>query len=169
MALPVRRSAGAPLAVEQWDPFRELIQGVFGNQMQNGQTTFIPRFDIEETEEAWIVEAELPGVRRKDVDVEVRDGELLITGEIKERERVGVLRHRTRRTGKFEIRVALPNDVDPDQVDARLENGVMLVEIPKPERVKPRKIDVGGNDEEAETVDTEPASSKSESGSTESA
>src|SRR4029079_858789 len=88
MALPVRRSAGAPLAVEQWDPFRELIQGVFGNTMQNGQSAFIPRFDIEESEDAWIVEAELPGVKRKDVDVEVRDGELLITGEIKERERV---------------------------------------------------------------------------------
>jgi HSP20 family protein len=147
MALPVRRSAGAPLAVEQWDPFRELIQGVFGNTMQNGQSAFIPRFDIEETEDAWIVEAELPGVKRK--DVEVRDGELLITGEIKERERVGVLRHRTRRTGKFEIRVALPNDVDPERVDARLDGGVMLVEIPKPERAKPRKVTVGG-DEEAE-------------------
>ncbi|HET9677173.1 MAG TPA: hypothetical protein VFP21_06690 [Solirubrobacterales bacterium] len=67
MALPVPRSAGAPLAVEQWDPFRELIQGVFGNTMQNGQSAFIPRFDIEETEDAWIVEAELPGVKRKDV------------------------------------------------------------------------------------------------------
>ncbi|HEX4307994.1 MAG TPA: Hsp20/alpha crystallin family protein [Solirubrobacterales bacterium] len=150
MALPVRRSAGAPLAVEQWDPFRELIQGVFGNSVQNGHTMFVPRFDIEETEEAWIVEAELPGVKRKDVDVEVRDGELLISGEIKERERVGVVRHRTRRTGKFEIRVALPDDVDADRVDARLENGVMVVEIPKPERAKPRKVTVGG-DEESES------------------
>ena len=41
MALPVRRSAGAPLAVEQWDPFRELIQGVFGNSVQNGQTVLL--------------------------------------------------------------------------------------------------------------------------------
>ncbi len=147
MALPVRRSAGAPLAVEQWDPFRELMQGVFGSTMQNGQTTFIPRFDIEETEDAWIVEAELPGVKRKDVDVEVRDGELLISGEMTERERVGVVRHRTRRTGKFEIRVALPADADPEQVDAKLERGVMSVEIPKPERVKPRKVTVGGDEE----------------------
>ncbi|HET9677174.1 MAG TPA: Hsp20/alpha crystallin family protein [Solirubrobacterales bacterium] len=77
----------------------------------------------------------------------MRDGELLITGEIKERERVGVLRHRTRRTGKFEIRVALPNDVDTERVDARLDSGVMLVEIPKPERAKPRKVTVGGSEE----------------------
>ena len=151
MALPVSRSAGAPLAVEQWDPFRELMQGVFGNAMQNGQTTYIPRFDIEETEDAWIVEAELPGVKRKDVDVEVRDGELLISGEIKERERVGMVRHRTRRTGKFEIRVALPADADPEQVDAKLDRGVMSVEIPKPERVKPRKVTVGGEEESEES------------------
>jgi HSP20 family protein len=151
MALPVRRSAGAPLAVEQWDPFRELVQGVFGSAMQNGQTIFIPRFDIEETEDAWIVEAELPGVKRKDVDVEVRDGELLISGEIKERERVGVVRHRTRRTGRFEIRVALPADADSAQVDAKLERGVMSVEIPKPERAKPRKVTVGGEEESEES------------------
>jgi HSP20 family protein len=150
MALPVRRSAGAPLAVEQWDPFRELMQGVFGSAMQNGQTAFIPRFDIEETEDAWIVEAELPGVKRDDVDVEVRDGELLISGEIKERERVGVVRHRTRRTGKFEIRVALPADADPEKVDAKLERGVMSVEIPKPERAKPHKVTVGGEEESGE-------------------
>jgi HSP20 family protein len=151
MALPVRRSAGAPLAVEQWDPFRELVQGVFGSAMQNGQTAFVPRFDIEETEDAWIVEAELPGVKRKDVDVEVRDGELLISGEIKERERVGVVRHRTRRTGRFEIRVALPADADPEQVDAKLERGVMSVEIPKPERAKPRKVTVGGDEDSEES------------------
>jgi len=151
MALPVRRSAGAPLAVEQWDPFRELMQGVFGSAMQNGQTAFIPRFDIEETEDAWIVEAELPGVKRKDVDVEVRDGELLISGEVKERERVGVVRHRTRRTGRFEIRVALPADADPEQVDAKLERGVMSVEIPKPERAKPHKVTVGGEEESEES------------------
>lgn len=144
MALPAQRSAGAPLAVEQRDPFRELMEGVFANRF-DGQI-HVPKFDIEETEDAWIVEAELPGVKRKDMDVEVRDGELLITGEIKERERVGIIRHRTRKTGKFEIRVALPGDVDPEQVDASLDDGVLVVEIPKPERTKPRKIEVGAHE-----------------------
>jgi HSP20 family protein len=145
MALPVQRSAGSPLAVEQSDPFRELMEGVFGNRLGDGQL-HVPKFDIEETEDAWIVEAELPGVKRKDMDVEVRDGELLVTGEIKERERVGIIRHRTRQTGKFEIRVALPGDVDPQRVDASLDDGVLVVEIPKPERTKPRKIEVGGQE-----------------------
>jgi hypothetical protein len=65
-----------------------------------------PAIDIEETEDAWVVEAELPGVKCDDVNVEMRDSELIITGEIKERERCGVLRCRTRRVGRFDYRVA---------------------------------------------------------------
>jgi HSP20 family protein len=149
MALPVRRSAAAPLAVDQRDPFRELMEGILSTRLGDGQI-HVPKFDIEETEDAWIVEADIPGVRRKDMNVEVRDGELLVSGEIKERERTGVLRHRTRQTGEFEIRVALPGDVDPGAVDASVEHGVLTVTIPKPERAKPRKIEVGGEEGSAE-------------------
>lgn len=145
MALPVRQSAAAPRAVAQWDPFQEIMEGVLASRLGEGKI-HVPRFDIEESEDAWIVEAELPGVKRKDVNVEVRDGELLVSGEIKERERRGVLRHRTRHTGEFEIRVALPGDVDPDRVDASIEDGVLTVQIPKPERAKPRKIEVGAQE-----------------------
>jgi HSP20 family protein len=143
MALPVRRSAAAPLAVDQRDPFRDLMEGILSTRLGDGQI-HVPNFDIEETEDAWIVEADLPGVRRKDMNVEVRDGELVVSGEIKERERTGVLRHRTRRTGEFEIRVALPGDVDPQAVEANVDHGVLSVRIPKPERAKPRHVEVGG-------------------------
>ena len=54
----------------------------------------MPFADIEETDDAWVIEAELPGVDRKDVNVELRDSELIISGEIKEKERKGVLRRR---------------------------------------------------------------------------
>jgi HSP20 family protein len=141
MAVQVRRSAAAPLAVDQRDPFRELMEGILSTRLGDGQI-HIPRFDIEETEDAWILEADLPGVRRKDINVEVRDGELLVSGEIKERERKGVLRHRTRQTGEFEIRVALPGDVDTEAVDASVDHGVLTVHIPKPDRAKPRRIEV---------------------------
>jgi HSP20 family protein len=142
MALPVRRSAGAPLAVEQWDPFRELMQGVFGSTMQNGQTAFIPRFDIEETEDAWIVEAELPGVKREDVNVELRGSELAISGEIKEREREGILRRRTRRVGQFDFHVTLPAAVDPDDITAVMRDGVLRVHVPKPQPARRQRIEV---------------------------
>jgi HSP20 family protein len=74
--------------------------------------------DIEETDEAFVVEAELPGVKREDVTVELQGNELTIHGEVKERERTGVPRRQTRRIGQFDYRVALPGEVDTENVKA---------------------------------------------------
>jgi HSP20 family protein len=140
MALPVSGTAGSRPA--RSDPFREMMESLFsGSGFDNG-SIWTPRADIEETEDGWIVEAELPGVKRKDVDVEVRNGELVISGEVKERERTGILRHRTRRIGEFEYRVTVPTEIDPDQIEASLDDGVLTVTVPKPERVQPRKVEV---------------------------
>ena len=108
----------------------------------NGAAPFIPLVDIEETEDAWIVEAELPGVKSEDVNVEVRGSELAISGEIKEREREGILRRRTRKTGEFDYHITLPGDADAENIDADLRDGVLTVRIPKPEQERPRRIDV---------------------------
>jgi HSP20 family protein len=67
---------------------------------------------------------------------------LLITGEFKKRERVGLLRRRTRRIGEFEFRVTLPSDVNADKIDAKLAEGVLTVRVPKSERTKPRRIEI---------------------------
>jgi HSP20 family protein len=98
--------------------------------------------DIEETDEAWVVEADLPGVKKGDINIEISDSELAVTGEIKERERTGVLRRRTRRTGHFEYRVTLPGNAETENVDASLNEGVLTVRVPKPERAKPRRIEI---------------------------
>ena len=66
----------------------------------------------------------------------------MITGEINERERKGALRRRTRRTGRLEYRVTLPGDVDAGNIDASLSDGVLTVRIPKPERAKPRQVEI---------------------------
>ena len=108
---------------------------------------FTPPVDIEEMEDAWIVEADLPGVDKDDIEVDVRDGELTITGEIKQRERKGILRRRTRPVGNFEFRVALPGGADPNQVEANVSNGVLTVRIPKPEQARPRRIEVKAGDQ----------------------
>jgi HSP20 family protein len=119
---------------------------------------WIPDVDVEETEDAWIVEAELPGARPEDVHVEVHNGELTIRGEITERERSGVLRRRTRRAGEFEYRVSLPEPIDSENPQARLRNGVLEVRIPKSQRSRAREIRVqsdapeGGGAPESETV-----------------
>jgi HSP20 family protein len=104
--------------------------------------SWMPLADIEETEDAWIIEAELPSVKRDDVNVELRDSELIITGEIKEKERKGVLRRRARRTGQFEYRVTLPAPADEEHIEAKLHDGVLTVRVPKSERARPRRIEV---------------------------
>jgi HSP20 family protein len=152
MALPVRRRETAPQPVQRWDPFRELetvherldqlMQSAFGEAPGNGSRVWTPLVDIEETEDAWIVEAELPGVMREDVNVEVRDSELSISGEIRERERTGILRRRARRTGEFDYTITLPGKADAENVEATLADGVLMVRIPKPEQARPKRIQV---------------------------
>ena len=104
--------------------------------------TWIPMTDIEETDDAWVLEAELPGVDKKDVHVEMRDSELIISGEIKEKERKGILRRQTRKTGQFEYRVTLPGQSDAEHIEANLHDGVLTVRVPKSEQSKPRQIEV---------------------------
>lgn len=150
MALPVRRTTNvSPQPLQRWEPFRELeqlqehmdrlMQSTFGTG--NGGT-WMPMTDIEETDDAWVIEAELPGVDKKDVNVEMRDSELIISGEIKEKERKGVLRRQTRKTGEFEYRVTLPGESDAEHIDANLHDGVLTVRVPKSESAKPKQIEV---------------------------
>jgi HSP20 family protein len=76
------------------------------------------------------------------VNVELVGNELTITGDMKERERKGVLRKQTRRVGHFEYRVTLPDLVDAEKIDAKLKDGVLILRIPKAERERRRKIEV---------------------------
>lgn len=101
-----------------------------------------PAVDLEETEDAWIFEVGLPGAKRDDIQVEVSESELLISGTIEERERVGVVRHQARRSGSFEYRTTLPAGVDAGKVDARFDNGLLTVRAPRPERSQARRIKI---------------------------
>lgn len=151
--LPVRRERREALPA-RWDPIREmedmrermdsLFEQMLGGTPLAGGGVWSPPVDLEETDDAWVVEADLPGVKKGDVSIELRDNELTIQGEVKERERTGVLRRRTRRTGQFDYRVTLPGDVNADNIDAQLNDGVLTVRIPKPERAQPKRIEVKG-------------------------
>jgi HSP20 family protein len=72
----------------------------------------------------------------------MQDNQLTIHGELKERERKGILRRQTRRTGQFDYRVLLPAEVDADNIEADLQEGVLRVEAHKVERAKPRRIEI---------------------------
>jgi len=100
------------------------------------------RADIVETDSAYVIEVELPGVRREDVDVNLNGNELVVTGEVKERKREGLFRRRTRRVGEFEFRVTLPGYLQEDDIEASLAYGVLKVYVPKAESTKSSKITV---------------------------
>jgi HSP20 family protein len=107
----------------------------------------LPAADIVETDSAYIIEVELPGVRREDVDVALNGNELVVTGEVKERKREGLFRRRTRRVGKFEFRVTLPGNLREDDIEASLAHGVLKVHVPKAESTKSSKITVNESGE----------------------
>jgi HSP20 family protein len=136
--------------VQRWDPFQELqelheqLNQVVGSALTGAGDghMWTPLSDIEETEDAWLVETDLPGVNRADINVDVQGSELVVSGEIKEKERVGILRRRTRPVGRFEFRMTLPPEADSDNIDANLSDGVLKVRIPKSDGAQSRRIDV---------------------------
>lgn len=99
-----------------------------------------PAVDVEEADDAWIVEAELPGIKEKDVNLELHGTQLSISGDIEERTRRGILRRTSRRIGHFDYRVNLPGISDTEDAQATLAHGVLTVRIPKPEHAKRRRI-----------------------------
>jgi HSP20 family protein len=151
---PERRSASPG----RWEPRRELEQmtermrrmidetfdGVGWQPLPGERGGWSPPVDIEETDDAYVVEAEVPSVKREDVNVEFVGNDLEITGEVKERERNGTLRRRTRRVGRFAYHVTFPTHVDTDKIDADLADGVLTVRIPKSQRDERRRIEIKG-------------------------
>jgi HSP20 family protein len=125
---------------------RRMLDETFGSfglpALATESVGWAPPVDIEEQDDAYVIEAEVPGVTKDDVNIELVSNELMITGEIKEREREGILRKRTRRVGRFEYRVRLPEQVDPNNVEAKLTNGVLSVRVPKHEQAERRRIQV---------------------------
>jgi HSP20 family protein len=128
------------------DRFRSMVEQVLSGASPTALArevgVWVPDVDVEELDDAYLIEAELPGVDRKDVNVELAGNELSVTGEIKQRERKGLVRRRTRRTGRFELHLTLPDPVNGEKVDARFDNGVLSVRVPKLESSQRRQIEV---------------------------
>jgi HSP20 family protein len=150
MTVPARRNRYGPMSrtgrdpVHQVDTLYTLMNQLFADVMPDTGGMWIIPADIEETEDGYLVEAEVPGVDRDDLDISLRDTELRISGEVKEREREGILRRRTRRVGRFELVIDLPGPVDPDRVAADLHDGLLTIMLRKPEGTRDRHIEVRG-------------------------
>lgn len=107
-----------------------------------------PTVDFAETDESFVLTAELPGVKADDVHVEMEDGVLSLTGEKREerREHTKEFRLYEREYGSFERRFTLPRSAKGNEASASFENGVLTVEIPKRKESKGRKIRIGTDD-----------------------
>ena len=133
------------------EPFRQemedLFDRFFGEPIEVTGTAvkpWAPRMDIEETDQAILVKADLPGVDPKDVDVAVADGSLILRGEKKgEKEEKGKLFHRTERfLGRFYRALPLPLEADFEKVVATGAKGVLTITIPKKPEKLPRKVEL---------------------------
>nr|GMD24282.1 18.1 kDa class I heat shock protein-like [Ipomoea batatas]GMD67136.1 18.1 kDa class I heat shock protein-like [Ipomoea batatas] len=136
-----------PLSLDLWDPF----EGLFSPSSPASEASAFAaaRVDWKETPEAHIFKADLPGVKKEEVKVEVEDGRVLqISGErSKEKEEKNDKWHRIERSsGKFLRRFRLPENAKMDEVKAGMENGVLTVTVPKIQVKKPevKAIDISG-------------------------
>jgi len=143
--LPVKRSSAFP-----WAGFGELEQHferLFGNDAASAQGTpgaWMPPVDISETDTAYILEADLPGMTREDISVTVLEDRITLKGNRKREathEEKGYRRYE-RAEGNFERSFRINGGVDAAGVSATFENGVLTITLPKPEAAKPRQIEV---------------------------
>lgn len=162
------------MALIRWEPVREIqtvqnemnrlfnsffdTPGQPGNGGATAMRRWIPAMDVVETEDHFVLRADLPGMSEGDVNVELDDNVLTISGERKsehEEKREGYYRVE-RASGAFSRSLTLPEGVDPEGIQASFENGVLEVRIAKPEQQKPRKvqISVGGTAKTIEGTET---------------
>jgi len=110
--------------------------------------SLVPAIDLHENEDSYTVRAEIPGVKKEDIDVTVHDGVLTINAESRyqhEEKEQGRVIHQERRYGKYVRSIRLGKDVDESNVKANYNDGVLELELPKLEEVKPKKIEIAVN------------------------
>jgi HSP20 family protein len=164
------------MALVRWDPIREIdsLQGEMNRLFStffdtptsrgggNGASTarrWIPAMDLIETDEHFVLKADLPGMDEGDVNIEVENNILTVSGERKaahEEKHEGYYRLE-RATGAFSRSLTLPEGIDADSVTATFNNGVLEVRVPKPVQAKPRRVQISLGGGEPKTIEADPA------------
>ncbi|MCD6234588.1 MAG: Hsp20/alpha crystallin family protein [Candidatus Neomarinimicrobiota bacterium] len=123
------------------DDFFETFLDSF-NTMSN--VNWSPSVDLEETKNDYIIHVELPGMNKKDIDISVENDVLTISGEKKERVQTKDSNCLISEimSGHFSRSFRLPAQVDYDKIEAKWDNGVLVVKIPKSEIAKPKRIQI---------------------------
>jgi HSP20 family protein len=134
-----------------WDPFEQLQELMrfdpyreFSFPLLNRSEAFVPAFEVKETNQGYVFQADLPGVKEKDLDISLKGNRLTISGTRDEEKKEDTDRYFTyeRSYGAFSRTFTLPGDVDEEHVEANLKDGVLAVTIPKSPQQQPKKIEV---------------------------
>ncbi len=152
------------MALVRWDPFRELtalqteVNRLFsrvGNGDVAERQSWTPQIDVIENDNAIVLKAELAGMDPADINIEVQDNVLTVSGERRFAEEVKEDKYYRieRRYGSFSRSIALPQTVNESAIDAKYENGVLDITVPKAEVAKPKKISVAIGDQKQKTVE----------------
>src|SRR3954468_14146228 len=154
------------MTVVRFEPLRELsslqnemnrlFNTVFDTPSTGATRRWVPAMDLVETAEAFVLRADLPGLTQDDVNIEIEDNVLTVSGERKaehESKEEGFYRLE-RAFGAFSRSLTLPKGVNAEAVAASFTNGVLEVRIPKPEQTKPRRIEIAAGDQPA-TIEAE--------------
>jgi HSP20 family protein len=162
------------MALVRWDATRELdsLQGemnrLFSSFFEppragagangNGVTRrWIPAMDLVETQDGFVLKADLPGMSEDDVSIELENNVLTIAGERKaehEAQHEGYYRLE-RATGSFSRTLSLPEGIDADAVTAAFDDGVLTVRIAKPAQTKPRRVKIGVGGGQPQTIEAD--------------
>ena len=142
-------------ALAVWNPFCELekVKAEFDSLVQNlsptvysgGEVSLAPAIDVYETDKEVVIKAEIPGVKKEDLEVSVKDNVLYIKGEKKEeKEENTEAVHRVERIyGKFERMISLPPNVKTQEAKAEYKDGILEIRFPKKEESQSTKINIG--------------------------
>jgi HSP20 family protein len=156
------------MAVVRWDPTRELesfqtdmnrlFDGIFRSPGGNSLRRWIPATDLREESEDLVLTIDLPGMSEDDVNVEINDNVLTVSGERKDsREDRSENVYRSERTfGQFSRSFTLPEGVDGDRVTGLFDRGVLELRVPKPAARKPKRVEIrsaGESKEETRTIE----------------
>lgn len=152
----------------RWEPVRELdslqsdvnrlFDSFFGRRdFGSGQVRrrWVPAMDLVETDDCLVLRADLPGLDRKDIEIEIKDRVLTVSGERQaEHEEKQEGFHRVERSfGRFSRSLELPERIEADAVSARFDRGVLEVRIPKPEERQPKRIQIDGANGKVEAIE----------------
>lgn len=145
-----------PFRTSQWNPASEWekeVEKIFDAFSRTN--SFSPACEIRDEEKNYLISVDVPGLSKEELEIEVKENQLHVTGERKQKERSekDSLLRSERRYGRFSRAFTLPQNVNTDAIEARFENGVLEIAIPKEEKAQARKITI--SDWKRESIPTD--------------